>query len=188
MKMNMRFDRLFTAALVVALFSSCGGELPPGQTPEQAQAPAARSGIPRLGLFAMKASNGMYVSCTMTPDSSGKITLLANRDKVGPNEVFTGWYDEAGHMGIMAPNGKVVSVEREVGGLLVADRDYVGEWEYFELMDQGQGLFALKNSNGRFVCAHYDLPGTKTNRLMADREEANEWERFTIVQDPAIGQ
>ena len=99
-----------------------------------------------------------------------------------------GWYDDAGHMGIMAPNGKVVSVEREAGGLLVADRDYVGEWEYFELVDQGQGLFALKNSNGKFVCPHYDLPGASTNRLLADRDEANEWERSTIVQDPAIVQ
>ena len=184
----MRFTPFFAAALVLALLSSCGTELPPGQTPEQSPASVAQPGIPRLGLFAIKASNGMYVTCTMTPDSSGKITLLANRDKVGPNEVFTGWYDDAGHMGIMAPNGKVVSVEREAGGLLVADRDYVGEWEYFELVDQGQGLFALKNSNGKFVCPHYDLPGASTNRLLADRDEANEWERFTIVQDPAIGQ
>lgn len=185
---HMRFNRLFTAAVTVAVFSSCGGELPPGQAPEQTPAPSAQPGIPRLGLFAIKASNGMYVSCTMTPDSAGKVTLLANREKVGPNEVFTAWYDDAGHMGIMAPNGKFVSVEREPGGLLIADREYVGEWEYFELVEQGQGLFALKNSNGLFVCPHYDEPGSRANQLGADRSEPYDWERFTIVQDPAIGQ
>jgi hypothetical protein len=185
----MRLNAFFAVPLVAALLSSCGGGLPPGQNPEPApSAPVAQPGIPRLGLFAIKASNGMYVSCTMTPDSAGKITLLANREKVGPNEVFTAWYDDAGHMGIRAPNGKIISVEREPGGLLVADRDYVGEWEYFELVDQGQGLFALKNSNGLFVCPHYDWPGARANQLGADRSEPYDWERFTIVQDPAIGQ
>jgi hypothetical protein len=186
---HMRLNIFLAFPLVTALLTSCGGELPPGKNPETTPSvPAPGSGIPALGLFAIKASNGMYVSCSMTPDSSGKVTLFANREKVGPNEVFTGWDDEAGHRGIMAPNGKYISAEREPGGLLVAKSDYVGEWEYFELIPQGDGLFALKNSNGKFVGPHYEWPGARANQLCADRSEPNEWERFTIVQDPAIGQ
>ena len=189
MKMTMRLNHFLAVPFMAALLVSCGGELPPGQNPETAPPAAkAKPGIPTLGLFALKASNGMFVSCTMTPDSSGKVTLFANREKVGPNEVFTGWYDEAGHMGIKAPNGKYISVERDSTGLLVADRDYVGQWEFFELVDQGNGLFALKNSNSKFVCPHYDWPGSRANQLGADRNEPFEWERFTIVQVPAIGQ
>ena len=171
------------------LLSSCGTELPPGQDPVPTPAPSSTaSGIPRLTLFALKASNGNYVSCSMTPDSTGRIVLRADRAVVGPNEVFTGWYSDEGRFGIQAPNGKYVAADREAGGLLVADREYVGDWESFTIVAQGDQLFALKNSNGQFVCPHYELPGARANRLVADKSEAFEWERFTIVQDPAIGQ
>lgn len=189
MNLTMRLDVLVAAPLVVALLASCGSELPPGKDPDGTPAVSIYNpAIPTLGLFALKASNGMYVSCSMTPDSSGKVTLYANREKVGPNEVFTGWYDDAGKFGIKAPNGKYISVEREPSGRLIADRDFVADWELFEVVDQENGLYALKNSNGKFVSAHYDLPGSRAAQLCADRSEAFEWERFTIVKDPAIGQ
>jgi hypothetical protein len=176
---------LYGPFLVLAL-AACSSELPPGQPPTNDEATSGAS-EPQLGLFALKASNGSYVSCSMTPDSSGLITLQANRPTVGPNEVFNGWYGEDGRFGIKAPNGRFIAADRNNGGVLVADRDYVGDWETFELVDVGAGLFALKNSNGQFVCAHYELPGDRSSLLVADRAEANEWERFTIVQDPAIG-
>ena len=182
----MRFNTYLAAPLVVALLTSCGSELPPGKNPEPA--PAATPGIPKLGLFALKASSGAYVSCSMTPDSTGLVTLNANRTTISPNEVFTGWYGEDGRMGIKAPNGKYVSVDRNNGGLLVAAQEYVGDWETFELVDAGNGRHALKNSNGQFVCAHYELPGQRAAALVADRPEAFEWEWYTIIQDPAIGQ
>lgn len=189
MKMTMRLNVSVAASLVVALLSSCGSELPPGKNPDGTPTVSIYNpAIPTLGLFALKASNGMYVSCSMTPDSSGKVTLYANREKVGPNEVFTGWYDEAGKFGIKAPNGKYISVEREPEGRLIADRDYVAEWEMFEIVPQDDGLFALKNSNGKFVSPHYEMHGSRANELCADRSDAFEWERFTIVKDPAIGQ
>ncbi len=185
----MRLQPLFAISFLAMLFCSCGNELPPGQKPEQTPAATAvANGIPRLGLFALKASNGQYVSCSMTPDSAGLITLRADRATVGPNEVFTGWYSDDGRFGIQAPNGKYIAVDRENNGLLVSDREYVGDWESFELVDAGNGLIALKNTNGQFVCPHYELPGARATQLVADRPEANEWERFTIVPDPAIGQ
>ena len=185
----MRPINLLAFTLIAALLTSCCGDLPPAPDPGQViTEPAAEQGIPKLGLFALKASNGMYVSCTMTPDSSGKIILRADRPTVGPNEVFTAGYDDAGRLGIQAPNGKYVAADREMGGVLTADREYVGEWESFEVVTQENGLFALKNSNGKFVGAHHEWTDAKASMLIADRDAANDWERFAIVKDPSIGQ
>ena len=124
----------------------------------------------------------------MTPDSTGVVGLYATSATVGPNEVFTAWYNDAGAFGIKAPNGKFITTDRTREGTLVADREFVAEWEQFELVDAGNGLFALKGTNGKYVCAHYDLPGAHGSQLIADRPDAHEWELFTLVRDPAIGQ
>lgn len=183
----MRLKHLITVPFVSVLLASCGGELPPGSEPRSTPT-STENTPPRLGLFALRASNGNYISCTMTPDSAGHVGLYASRPTIGPNEVFTAWYSDDGRLGIKAPNGKFVTADRNNGGKLVADRDYVGEWESFELVQASPGLISLRNTNGRFVCPHYELPGARANQLSADKGEAFDWERFTVVEDPAIGQ
>lgn len=186
MNTTMRLHHL-AIPFIAVLLGSCGGELPPGRSPEPT-APAPENHTPRLGLFALKASNGAYVSCVTTPDSAGHVALFANRPTVGPNEVFTAWYDDQGHFGFKASNGRFVCADRNFGGKLIADRDYLGEWETFDVVDAGDGRSTLKGSNGRFVGAHYEWHGAKADLLSADKPEANEWERFTVVRDPAIAQ
>lgn len=182
----MRPQNLFAALAASVLVASCCGDLPKSPQPTAAPAEAAR-----LGKFALKASDGSYVSCSMTPDTAGHIGLFADRTAIDSSAVFTAQYKEDGHFGIVAANGKVITADRNMGSVLLADRDYVGDWETFELVDGGNGLFSLKNSNGQFVGAHLEAPGSEGRRgsqLIADRLDANDWERFTVVRDPAIGQ
>lgn len=176
---------LFAIALLPLFITSCGGNLPEGTNPTPTT-PAASAPMPPLGLFALKASNGSYVSCAMPADSTGGAGLFANRPTIGANEVFTAWYDNVGHFGFVASNGKFITADRKNGGMLVADRDLAGEWETFEIVDAGNGLYALKNTNGQFVCAHYELPGTQAAQLRADRPDVHEWEQFEIVRDPRV--
>ncbi len=183
--MNTR--NFIATPLLLLLLASCGGELPPGNEPQPTPTTGTNT-TPRLDLFALRASNGNYVSCTMTPDSAGQVALYANRPTIGPNEVFTAWYSDDGRFGFKAQNGKFITADRNFGGKLVADRDFVGEWESFELIPAGDGLFSLKNTNGKFVGPHYELPGARATQLLADKGEALDWERFTVVEDPAIGQ
>lgn len=178
---HMRFHAPLAIIAFSALLNACCDGLPVTQNGDPAPA------IPELGLFAMKASNGQFVSYATT-DSSGRVILLANKAAVGPNEVFTAKYTDKDHFGIVAANGKVVTANRDLGSVLVADRDYVGEWENFTLTDLGNGLVAFKNSNGQFVSAHHELPAPNTSQLIADKLAAYEWEQFTIVRDPAITQ
>ncbi len=180
----MRSYLFFAIPAMAVLLGSCCDALPKSKGAEQ----AATNGVPALGLFALKASNGSYVSCAMTPDSTGHVLLQANKPGVGPNEVFTAKYLDDGRLGIQAPNGKIVTVDRNFGGILTADRDYVGEWETFEIVDVDSGVVALRNTNSQFVGAHYELPSPNAAALIADKAQANEWEHFTIVRDPAIGQ
>jgi hypothetical protein len=170
----MRFPAAPFAILTLsALLNGCCDGLPVGQTPGQAPV------IPQLGLFALKASNGQYVTYA-TPDSSGRVILQATKTSVGPNEVFTAKYSDSDHFGIAAANGKIVCVDRNQGSVLIADRDYVGEWETFTLEDVGNGHVAFKNSNGQYVGAHHDLPAPHSSQLIADKLAAYEWEQFVI--------
>ncbi len=181
---GMNHMRLHAPIAIVALsllLNACCDALPVGKSADGVPA------IPELGLFALKASNGQFVTYAV-PDSSGKVVLLANKVAVGPNEVFTAKYTDKDHFGIVAANGKVVTANRDQGSVLIADRDYVGDWENFTLSDLGNGLVGFKNSNGQFVSAHHELPAPNTSQLIADKLAAYEWEQFTIVRDPAITQ
>ena len=182
----MRTTQPLALSLLILFLGSCCDRAATGHAPDVGapQDPA----IPVLGLFALKSSNGQYVSCAMTPASAGHVLLYANKATVGPNEVFTAQYTDNGRFGIKAPNGKFVTVERNFGSILSADRDYVGDWETFELVDAGQGRSAFKNSNSQFVGAHHELPAPTASQLLADKPEAHDWEFFTVERDPAIGQ
>ncbi|WP_432401504.1 stalk domain-containing protein [Wukongibacter sp. M2B1] len=74
-------------------------------------------------------------------------------------------------------NGKYLCAEGGGGGRVVANRDKIGEWESFELIDLGDSRFALKTYNGKYLCAKNS--GDKD--VVADRREVNEWEIFELV-------
>ena len=81
-----------------------------------------------------------------------------------------------------AANGKYVVAEGGGGGRVNADRDAIGPWEKFTLIDLNGGILVdgdevnIKSINGLFVVAE-DGGGGVVN---ADRELAGPWEKFII--------
>jgi Transglycosylase SLT domain/Putative binding domain, N-terminal/Ricin-type beta-trefoil lectin domain-like len=75
-------------------------------------------------------------------------------------------------------NGMVVTAENAGNNPLIANRSAIGPWEQFQVIDVGNGYFALRSLiNGRFVCA--DNAGASP--LIANRDPASTWESFQAV-------
>ncbi|MDR7855050.1 stalk domain-containing protein [Tissierella sp.] len=53
-------------------------------------------------------------------------------------------------------NGLYLCAENGGDGQLVADRENIGEWETFEMIDLGKGYIALKGNNGKYVSVSND--------------------------------
>jgi myo-inositol-hexaphosphate 3-phosphohydrolase len=52
-----------------------------------------------------------------------------------------------------------------------------GAWETFELIDQGNGYYALQAANGQFVCAE----GGGGREVVANRDAIGAWETFKLI-------
>jgi hypothetical protein len=75
-------------------------------------------------------------------------------------------------------NGKFVCAENKGADPLIANRDAVGDWESFDLVDLGNNRVSLKAViNNKYVCAENKgaLP------LIANRGSVGEWETFEKV-------
>jgi hypothetical protein len=73
-------------------------------------------------------------------------------------------------------NGKLVCAENAGANPLITNRDVVGPWEQFEMVQNGDG-FAFKSiANGMHVCA--EAGGSQA--LIANRPHKDLWERFYI--------
>jgi type 1 glutamine amidotransferase len=77
-------------------------------------------------------------------------------------------------------NGRLVVAEHGGTAPLIANRDEVGPWERFDLVDVGGGDVALRaRANGRYVCAE----GGGTAPLIANRSQIGPWETFTVIRN-----
>ena len=65
----------------------------------------------------------------------------------------------------------------EMTNALIANRNQVGPWETFVLVDLGKGQVALRAANGKYVCADQE----RGDVLFADRDERGEWETFELL-------
>ena len=65
-----------------------------------------------------------------------------------------------GRFAFKAPNQKFISADRNRGGMLVADRDSIDEWELFTIEEHTGAYVALKASNGKYVTRCPDSVGT----------------------------
>ncbi|MFT9495412.1 stalk domain-containing protein [Anaerosolibacter sp.] len=74
-------------------------------------------------------------------------------------------------------NGKYLCAENGGGSTLTANRDKIGEWETFQLIDLGKGYIALKGSNGDYVSVSND-----GKDVYVDRDEINRKETFRLVR------
>jgi len=106
--------------------------------------------------------------------------LRADRDKVGEWEMFRLYVNEdktlsfAGHTGFL-------SAESGGGGIAIANRKTIGEWERWNLIDLQDGKkFGLRSKSGHYLCVNED-----GKKVTVDREGLGKWETFTLVHDEA---
>jgi len=78
---------------------------------------------------------------------------------------------------LQAFNGQYVCAEGSGGDGVVANRNVIGPWETFKLIDQGNGNVALQAFNGQFVCAE----GGGGGLLVANRNWILGWETFKRI-------
>jgi hypothetical protein len=111
--------------------------------------------------------NGLYVSA-----GNGGDQLVANRYFAGSTEQF------ALNISLRSQaNGQFVVAENAETPL-IANRASIGAWEQFQMVNTGNGYFAMKaKSNGRYVCAE---DGGNAS-LIANRTAIGGWEQFQWI-------
>lgn len=77
-----------------------------------------------------------------------------------------------------AANGQFVVAEGGGGREVLANRNAIGDWEKFELIQLGGNKVALKAANGQFVVAE----GGGGREVMANRNVIGPWETFELIQ------
>ncbi len=107
-------------------------------------------------------------ACGQPVDPNGKATDASSNTMSDP-------------VSIRAFNGAIVCADLSDHGdltdALIANRNQVGPWETFELVDLGKGEVALRAANGKYVCADRE----RGNVLYANRDAVGEWETFELL-------
>ncbi|MBB6214506.1 hypothetical protein HNQ80_000586 [Anaerosolibacter carboniphilus] len=73
-------------------------------------------------------------------------------------------------------NGKYLCAENGGGSELTANRNKVGEWEIFQMVDLGKGYIALKGCNGDYVSVSKD-----GKNVYVDSDEIGQREIFQLI-------
>ncbi|MBI5217698.1 MAG: hypothetical protein HY958_02050 [Bacteroidia bacterium] len=82
---------------------------------------------------------------------------------------------------IKAFNNQFVTVPGDTSGIkLVANKPDVGEWETFTIGHLEGNTIIIKANTNCYVSADYVAGGF----LYADKRNASEWEKFTLVKNP----
>lgn len=79
---------------------------------------------------------------------------------------------------LRASNGQYLVAEGGGGGLVYANRNAIGPWEKFDLIDLGNNKFALRAHNGQYVVAE----GGGGGLVYANRNGVGPWETFELVE------
>jgi beta-glucosidase len=124
----------------------------------------------------IKASvNGKYVCA----ENGGNASLIANRDAVGPWEIFDMIPAGDGTVGLRSnANGRYVTAESAGNSSLIANRDALGPWEKFSILDVGSGYVAFKAGvNSKYVTSE----SAGSSPLIANRDAIGPWEKFALI-------
>ncbi|GIF50748.1 hypothetical protein DFJ67_1842 [Asanoa ferruginea] len=126
------------------------------------------------GTVSLRAKNGRYV--VAEPGQA----LYPIGTAIGSQEKFSRYADGTGP-GAFSALGRFVTAESAGAKPLIANRQAIGHWEYFQVQDLGNGDVALKSLvNGKYVCA--ESAGKK--ELIANRTAVGPWETFKLVKNP----
>jgi hypothetical protein len=86
---------------------------------------------------------------------------------------------ETRRVALKAANGRFVSADGGLGGILVADRERIGDWERFDMLVFDGKKIVFKAWNGKFVAPR----AGENNRLYASAAESDAGSTFTIVEE-----
>jgi Fascin domain len=78
---------------------------------------------------------------------------------------------------LKAANGQYMCAENSGGQAVVANRDRIGPWETFELINLAGNKVALKVANGQYVCAE----NSGGQEVVANRDRIGPWETFELI-------
>ena len=121
---------------------------------------------------ALQANNGQWV----VAESGGGDVINANRNAIGPWEVFHLIDLGGGNVALQCVNGQYVVAEGGGGQLLYCNRNAIGSWETFRRIDLGGGFIALQCANGQYVVAE----GSGGQSVYCNRNAIGPWETFFL--------
>jgi len=90
---------------------------------------------------------------------------------------FTTESETSEFVALRAYNSQYLCAEGGGGGAVVANRNAIGAWETFKLIDRGNGNVALRAANGQYVCAE----GGGSGAVVANRNAIGAWETFKLI-------
>ncbi len=91
------------------------------------------------------------------------------------NVDYVRYYKRPWTISLKGSNNKFVS-SNNGSSAMMCDRPSVGDWEKFDIIDQGDGKVALKGSNGKYVSSN-----NGASPMKCDRSSIGGWEVFTWV-------
>ncbi len=126
----------------------------------------------------LTAFNGKFLCC------EGE-KIVSNRGKVGPWEVFSFIWLSGKRFALRAYTGKYVCAEGGGGGEVNVNRDRIGEWEQFTLVQHGDRV-SFRTHNGHYLCADFNLG--LDGLIVADRDVSGpyEWFEIDVVQANSV--
>ena len=80
-------------------------------------------------------------------------------------------------IGLRADNQQYVSADLNQGGILVANRNQISDWESFDLIKLDANKFGLRAANKQYVSSNFNQGGI----LIANRDVLDGWETFEFV-------
>jgi hypothetical protein len=79
-------------------------------------------------------------------------------------------------------NGQYICAENGGGRELVANRNWIAEWETFEIIRHDSNKISLKAYNGQYVCAEND----GGYNVVVNRNAIGIWEIFELIASDSI--
>lgn len=175
--------RLGCQGIYISMFDEYNEGNQIAKTAPDASFVPAGSGILALDEDGTKCTSDYYLRLTGDGGKmlKGQIALTATRPTLpDPNNGGTTKKLIVGRtVGLLAQaNGYYVCAENAGAAALIANRQSVGPWEKFVVVDAGNGNIALRAmANNKYVCA--DNAGAAA--LIANRDVVGGWETFTEV-------
>ena len=121
---------------------------------------------------------GNYYVYPMPPYYTGSCDLIVYLENLSTGEVDTSI------IGGYAPpeyNPLTISCTVHHSETLIANRTEIGQWEKFELIDNGDGTVSLKAmANDKYVCADLIYDNAP---LIANRTSIGQWEKFELIDN-----